>query len=141
MLYLSPGLRLTTGEYTHETDLNSTEKLVKTELTLEPHSQKIGWNLWTELNHEDCLLKQMYQHSSGFPAGSMVKNLPNAGDVGSIPGLGRYSGEGNGNPLQSSCLGNPMIEEPGGLQSMVSQRVGHNLVTKTKTAINSLYRI
>ena len=75
----------------------------------------------------------------------MVKNLPaNAGDtrdVGSIPGLGRYSGEGNGNPLQSSCLGNPMIEEPGGLQSMVSQRVGHNLVTKTKTAINSLYRI
>ena len=71
----------------------------------------------------------------------MVKNLPNAGDVGLIPGLGRYSGEGNGNPLQSSCLGNPMIEEPGGLQSMVSQRVGHNLVTKTKKAISSLYRI
>ena len=58
MLYLSPGSRLTTGEYTHETDLNSTEKLVKTELTLEPHSQKIGWNLWTELNHEDCLLNK-----------------------------------------------------------------------------------
>ena len=142
MLYLSPGPRLTTGEYTHEADLNNTEKLVKTELTLEPHLQKIGWNLWTELNYEDCLLKQMYQHSSGFPGGSMVKNLPaNARDVGSIPGLGRYSGEGNGNPLQSSWLGNPMIEEPGGLQSMVSQRVGCNLVTKTETAINSLYRI
>ena len=42
----------------------------------------------------------------------MIKNLPaNAGDardVGSIPGLGRSSGEGNGNPLQYSCLGNPM---------------------------------
>ena len=39
----------------------------------------------------------------------MVKNLPaNAGDVGSIPGSGRYPGEGDGYPLQSSCLGNPM---------------------------------
>ena len=42
----------------------------------------------------------------------MVKNLPaNAGDirdVGSIPGLGRSPGEGNGNPLQYSCLGNPI---------------------------------
>ena len=39
----------------------------------------------------------------------MVKNLPaNAGDVGSISGLGRSPGEGNGNPLQYSCLGNPM---------------------------------
>ena len=33
---------------------------------------------------------------------------PNAGDVGSIPGSGRSPGEGNGNPLQYSCLGNPM---------------------------------
>ena len=42
----------------------------------------------------------------------MVKSLPaNAGDTrdaGSIPGLGRYPGGGNGNPLQYSCLGNPM---------------------------------
>ena len=44
-----------------------------------------------------------------FPSGSMVKNLPaNAGDTGSVPGLGRSPGEGNGNPLQYSCLGNPM---------------------------------
>ena len=35
-------------------------------------------------------------------------------------------GEGNGNPLQYSCLGNLMEEEPGGLQSMGSQRVGHD---------------
>ena len=45
----------------------------------------------------------------GFPGGSVVKNLPaNAGDVGSIPGSGRSVGGGNDNPLQYSCLGNPM---------------------------------
>ena len=39
----------------------------------------------------------------------MVKNLPaNAGDAGSIPGSGRSHGEGNGNPLQYSCLENPI---------------------------------
>ena len=63
----------------------------------------------------------------GFPAGSVVKNPPvNAGDMGSIPELGRCPGKGNGNPLQYSCLGNSMDGEPGGLQSMGSQRVGHN---------------
>ena len=45
----------------------------------------------------------------GFPGGSVVKNLSaNAGDMSLIPGLGRSRGEGNGNPLQCSCLGNPM---------------------------------
>ena len=42
----------------------------------------------------------------------------NAGDLGSIPGLGRSPEEGNGNSLQYSCLGNPMDREPGGLQSV-----------------------
>ena len=62
----------------------------------------------------------------------MVKNLPsNARDMGSIPGLGRSPGEGNGNPLQYYCLGNLMDrEETGRLQSMGSQRIKHNLVTK-----------
>ena len=42
----------------------------------------------------------------------MVKNLPaNAGDVSSIPGLGRFPGEGNGSPLQYSYLENPMDRE------------------------------
>ena len=53
----------------------------------------------------------------------MIKNLPvDAGDVGSIPGSGISPREGNGNPLQYSCLENPMTEEPGGLQSMGSQK-------------------
>ena len=44
-----------------------------------------------------------------FPGGSDVKaSACNAGDLGSIPGLGRSPGEGNGNPLQYSCLENPM---------------------------------
>ena len=45
----------------------------------------------------------------GFPGGSAVENLPaNAGDVGLIPGSGKSPREGNGKPLQYSCLGNPM---------------------------------
>ena len=57
----------------------------------------------------------------------MVKNPPcNAGDLGSIPGLGRCPGGGHGNSLQYSCLENLMDEKPGRLQSMGSPRVGHN---------------
>jgi len=54
----------------------------------------------------------LYSSTEGFPGGSVVKNPPaNAGDaedVGSIPGKGRSPREGNGNPLQYSCLENPM---------------------------------
>ena len=47
-----------------------------------------------------------------FPGGSEGKaSAYNAGDLGSIPGLGRSPGEGNGNPLQYSCLENPMDGE------------------------------
>ena len=48
----------------------------------------------------------------GCPGGSIVKNLPasagSKGDMGSFPEWGRFPGEGNGYPLQYSCLGNPM---------------------------------
>ena len=44
----------------------------------------------------------------GFPGGSVVKNLTVMQETGLIPGLGRSPGEGNGNPLQYSCLGNSM---------------------------------
>ena len=47
--------------------------------------------------------------SLGFPGGSDSKESAyNAGDLGSIPGSGRSPGEGNGYPLQYSCLENPM---------------------------------
>ena len=59
----------------------------------------------------------------GLPWRLSVKNLPsNAGDAGSIPGSGRAPGEGNSNPLQYSCLGNPMDRGAGGFQSMGSQK-------------------
>ena len=47
----------------------------------------------------------------------------NAGDPGSVPRLGKSPGEGNGNPLQYSCLENSMDRGAGGLQFMTSQRV------------------
>ena len=50
--------------------------------------------------------------NGGFAGGSVVQNLPaNAEEVDSVPGLRRSSGEGNGNLLQYSCLGNPMERE------------------------------
>ena len=73
-----------------------------------------------------------------FPGGSDGKaSVYNVGDLGSIPGSGRFPGEGNGNPLQYSCLENPM---DGGawcrLLSMGLQRVGHDWATSLIT--NSL---
>ena len=65
----------------------------------------------------------------GFPGGSGVKNPPaNAGDVGLIPGSGGYpgGGDGDGSPLQYSCLENPRGGEPGEGPSMGSHRVGHD---------------
>ena len=53
-----------------------------------------------------------YKHLNGFPSGMVVKHLPAhagyTGDTGSIPGLQRSLGEGNGNVLQYSCLENSM---------------------------------
>ena len=69
--------------------------------------------------------------SRGFPGGSVVKNLPaSAGNTGSIPGSGRFTGEGNGNPLQYSCLRNPMDRGTWWSTAHGVARVGHDLVTK-----------
>ena len=66
-----------------------------------------------------------------FPSGSVVKNPPaSAGDAGLIPGLGRSPAEGNGNPLQYSCLGIPMDRNLLGYSPWGHQRVGHDLATK-----------
>ena len=67
----------------------------------------------------------------GFPGGSMVKNPPaNAGDAGLIPGSRRFPGEENGNPLQYSCLGNPMDRG--------TWRVTVHRVTKGQTCLKRL---
>ena len=60
----------------------------------------------------------------GFPPSSVGKESAcNAGDPGSITGSGRSPGQGNGNPLQYSCLENPMNRGAARLQSMGSQEV------------------
>jgi len=69
--------------------------------------------------------------SKGFPCSSVGKESTcNAGDLGLIPGSGRSPGEGNGKPLQYSCLENPM--DRGARQAIVLgvARVGHDLETK-----------
>ena len=70
----------------------------------------------------------------GFPGGSDDKEtVCNAGDPGSVPGLGRYPGEGSGYPLQYSCLENSM--DRGAWWATVQQaaKSGHNWVTNTFT--------
>ena len=68
----------------------------------------------------------------GFPGGSVVKNPPaSAGDESSIPGPVRLPGRGIGNPLQYTCLGNPLDRESWQATTVRGiVRVGHNLVTE-----------
>ena len=67
----------------------------------------------------------------GFLDGCDEKeSVCNAGDLGSIPGLGRSSGEVNGNPLQYSCLENSMDRGVGKLQFTGSRIVGHDYQAK-----------
>ena len=72
---------------------------------------------------------------TGFPGGSVLKNLPaNVGDAGSIPGLGKRPGEGNGNPVHDSCLENPMDRAAWRATAHGVTRVGH-IYTNTHTHI------
>ena len=84
---------------------------------LSNRAQSVNWGLYYE---------------NDFPGGSVVNNPPaSAGDGGSIPGLERCPGEGNGNPLQRSCLGNPHGQRSLGDYSLRGhKRVGHDLATK-----------
>ena len=77
------------------------------------------------------LLESITYEAMGFLGGSDDKESDcNAGDLGSIPGSGRFPGEGNGNPLQYSCLENPT--DRGSWQATVHgvSRVRCDLVTK-----------
>ena len=74
----------------------------------------------------------------------MVKHLSayNVGDPGSISGLGRSPGEGNGKPLQYSCLGNPMDREAWKATVLgAAKRVGHDLVTKNRNHHIKAYKV
>ena len=75
------------------------------------------------------LIASRWDHD--FPGGPAAKNLPaNAGNTGSVPHSERSPGGGNGNPLQYSCLGDPMDRGACWLQSIGSQRVRCDLAAK-----------
>ena len=77
-------------------------------------SQPMSWDL----------LSLLFQ---GFPGDSVVKNLPaDAGEPDLIPGLGRSSGIGNGNPFQYSCLANPMDRGAWQAKPIGLQRIRYN---------------
>ena len=83
-----------------------------------------------ENNAAKIKIVKSYYYNKGLPTVSVVKNLPaKAGDVGLILGSGRSPGEGNGNPLQYSCLENPM--DGGAWWTAV-----HG-VTKSRTRLNN----
>ena len=74
-------------------------------MNIEVHASSSYGFLWVHAEEWDCWGLKAFD----FPAGSDSKAaVYNAGDLGSIPGLGRSPGEGNGNALQYSCLKNPM---------------------------------
>ena len=90
----------------------------------------IGWGLprraFAFRNHMLC--------TGGFPGSSDGKEpARNTGDPSSTPGPGRSAGEGPGNPLSTLAWRIPWTEEPGGLQSMGSQRVGRSWAANTHT--------
>ena len=89
------------------------------------------WGEW--LSHTHILfLIWVYLLFRGFPSGSDGKESAcNLGDLDLIPGSGRSPGEGNGYPLQYSCWRIPWTEEPGRLQSIEWQGVGHDYMTNT----------
>ena len=83
-----------------------------------------GWLVFGKCHTENAL---------GFPGGSVVKNSPaNAGDADSIPGSGRSPGGGIATHSSILICRIPWTEEPGGLQSMESQRVERNSATKQR---------
>ena len=97
----------------------SVEELKSPLMKMKEENEKVGLKLkiqkTTIMSYSSCTSWQIGGEAMetmtdmGFPGGSEGKvSAYNAGDAGSIPGSGRSPGEGNGNPLQYSCLENPM---------------------------------
>ena len=78
-------------------------------------------------NKRNSVLNENQTFNIGAPGGSEGKE--SACSAGSVPGSGLSPGEGNGNPLSTLAWKIPWMEEPGGLQTMGSQRVVHDSAT------------
>ena len=100
-------------------------------LNLSPNQ---GLFQWVSYSHQVAKVLEL-RGGGGWSPGEENANERDIIDMGLIPGLGRFPGGGHSNPLQYSCLKIPWTEKPGGLQSMASQRVGHNLATKQQYTI------
>ena len=101
------------------------------EATVRTGRRTMDWFKIRKWVHQGCTLS-LCLFNLRHPSGSDSKESAcDAGDPGSIPGSERSPGEGNGYPLQYSCLEIPWTEEPGRLQSMGSQRVRHNWATNS----------
>ena len=95
------------------------------------HSSIMAWRIpWTvqsmgsqRVRHDSVPFTSLHFTPWRF---SGKESACNAGDLGSIPGLGRSPGDRNGNPIHILTWRIPWTEQPGGLQSMGSQRVRHN---------------
>ena len=88
----------------------------------------MGYSAW------DCKESETTEQLTlqGFPGGSVGKESTRNADVGSVPESGRFPGEGNGNPLQYVCLGNPMdTKSLVGYTVHGVARVRQDLTTKT----------
>ena len=90
---------------------------------------------------EECLYTWACSNIRAFLGGPVVKNLPaTTGDVGSIPGSRRSPGEGNGNPFQYSCLGNPTDKRSLlDYSPWACKRGGHDLATEQQHSNVNLY--
>ena len=112
------------------------------------HSSVLAWRIPGMGSHRvrhdwsDLAVAVAYHLYLGFPGGSEGKeSVCNAGDTGSIPGLGWSPGEGNGCPLQYSWLENSMDRGAWWATVPGSQRVGHSWVTNTFTTLSDIYNI
>ena len=79
--------------------------------------------------------------AGGFFTNWAIREAFNAGDEGSVPGLGRSPGEGNGNPFQYSCLRNPGERSLQGYSPWGWKRVGHYLMTKPPPRVFKCFQI
>ena len=81
--------------------------------------------------YHDIIFAPITEAIVSFPHGSISREPAcNVGDLGSIPGSGRSPGEGNGNPLQYSCLENAIDRGAWWATVHEVERVGHDLATK-----------
>ena len=100
--------------------------LILVEVTLVPSSGQAGTERNLDYSADGKVIGNGAPVTVGLPRWRSVENTGDVRDMSSIPGLGRSSGEGNGNYSRILAREIPRTEEPGGLQSMGPHRVGHD---------------